>query len=120
MRAMSPRVGGSNPTPCTFIKNGIPNLTRKERERLNKVCQECKEEVTQIDSAHVQGFERDIIIDNVIKKYIIDEKERIIQVDLHKVVQEIFDAHLPIDKHFRFLCPECHRKYDYGYYTQRR
>lgn len=96
------------------IKNNIPNLTRKSRATLNKVCQHCNKEVTQIDSAHVHGFERDTIIDNIIKKYVVDDKEQIIQVDLHKVVQEIFDAHLPINEHFMFLCPKCHRDYDNG------
>ena len=53
----------------------------------------------ELHSAHVHGFERTLIIDNVIKNYLIDEKEQIIQVDLHKVVAEIFEAHKPINEH---------------------
>jgi hypothetical protein len=96
------------------IKNRIPYITRKERNNLNKVCQNCKKTVMQLDSAHVRGFERDKIIDNIIKNYIVDEKKQLIQVDLHKVVPEILEAHQPVSKYFRFLCRSCHKKYDNG------
>jgi hypothetical protein len=97
------------------IKNGIPNLTRNERIKLKGKCQnpQCGKKA-ELHSAHVHGLERTLIIDSVIKNYFVDEKEQIIQVDLHKVIAEIFEAHKPINEHFRFLCSECHRKYDKG------
>ena len=40
------------------------------------------------------------------------EQRALIQVDLGMVINEILEAHKPISEHFRFLCAECHRKYD--------
>jgi hypothetical protein len=94
------------------IKNYIPYLTVGERRKLNHICQKCGREVTQLDSAHVHGRERPQVIEDIIKKYTIDDKKQIIQVDLHKVIDEIIEANRPIKNNFRFLCKECHRKYD--------
>lgn len=97
------------------IKNRVPSLTIKERKTQKGICQKCKKKAKpELHSAHVHGFERATIIDSVIKKYVTDEKKEMIKVDLQKVIPEILEAHKPIEKHFMFLCPDCHAKYDSG------
>ncbi len=97
------------------IRNEVNILTKSEKRRLNNICQNpnCRKQ-TELDAAHVKGNGRVLIINQVLKKYVIDEKEQKIVVELNHVIDEILQAHQPIGDHIKFLCTECHRKYDNG------
>ena len=112
----------NNPSqlPCTTrqfhifigpkIRNDIQILTKREKAKLNSVCQGHGDRA-ELEAAHV-GKTRVQIIDSVLTKYVIDEEKHIIQVDLGKVIDEIIEAHMPLSGHFKFLCANCHRKFD--------
>jgi hypothetical protein len=93
------------------VRNEIQTLTKREKKRLNSVCQRCHEKA-ELDAAHMKGNDRKRIIDSILSKYLVAKKEQVIQVDLRKVMDEILEAHQPINEHFMFLCSSCHRKYD--------
>lgn len=93
------------------VRNDIQTLTKREKLRLRNICQDCGEQ-KELHAAHIKGKDRKQIISSVLTNYLIDEKEQIIQVDLSKVIGEIVEAHKPLNEHFRFLCSECHGKYD--------
>jgi 5-methylcytosine-specific restriction endonuclease McrA len=93
------------------IRNDIQTLTKREKRKFNNICQDCGKQ-TELEAAHLKGYDRVRIVNEILKKYMINEKEQIIQVDLDRVTNEILEAHKPINEHFRFLCSECHRKYD--------
>jgi DNA-directed RNA polymerase subunit RPC12/RpoP len=93
------------------IRNDVQILTKAEKRKLKSICQNCGKQ-TELDAAHIKGNDRLQIINSILKKYTVDEKEQIIQIDLNKVRDEILQAHKPITEHVKFLCSECHKKYD--------
>jgi hypothetical protein len=93
------------------IRNDIQTLTKREKRKLNNICQNCGKQ-RELNASHIKGNDRVHIVNDILKRYIINEKEQIIQVDLDRVINEILEAHKPISEHFKFLCSECHRKYD--------
>lgn len=66
----------------------------------------------ELEAAHIKGRDRKSMIDNILKNYIIDKNNMIINVDLDIIEKEILKAHKPIDKSFKFLCHDCHENYD--------
>lgn len=90
------------------IRNKVNNLTATARKKRNGICEHCGQE-KELQSAHVHGNERRMIIENVLSGY---QQEGFISCDLAVVEREILEAHQPIDEKFLFLCQECHKKYD--------
>lgn len=90
------------------IRNSIQYLTKKRKKELGYICQRCRKR-SELEAAH-KGKSRKQIIEEVLNKYIIDENNLVVKIDLDKVYREILSAHRPIDDYFEFLCPECHRK----------
>jgi hypothetical protein len=93
----------------TKIIKDIQIMTKREKQRLKNKCENCGEE-RELESAH-SGKDRIQIINEVIKKYVINEQDQVIQVDLEKVTVEIMEAHKPLRQHFMFICNECHREF---------
>ena len=72
----------------------------------------CKEK-KELEAAHIHGKERKKIVEDILKKYLIDETKNLVSIpDLEELEKEILKAHKPMDKYFKFLCSTCHRKYD--------
>ena len=90
------------------IRNKVNNITRTARLSRNKICEHCGQE-GELQSAHVHGFERRVIIERVLSLY---KKDKVISCDLAMVEQQILEAHKPVNEIFLFLCQECHKKYD--------
>jgi len=93
------------------IRNVIQTLTKKRKRELDFICQGCRRK-KELEAAHVRGSSRKVIIENILEKYVIDEKKKIVKVNLEKIEKEIVAGHKPIDKYFKFLCSECHANYD--------
>jgi len=94
-----------------MIRNIVQYMTKKRKKELNYICQECKE-YRELEAAHISGNSRKNIIDEILKEFILDKDKELVKVDLDKFSERIIEAHKPLDKYFRFLCSECHIKYD--------
>ena len=92
------------------VINSIPAMTKKSKIQLEYKCQKCNEK-KELDAAHKHGSSRRDIIKKVLLNYKIGNDQYEIE-DLQKIINEIKDAHLPIEEHFIFLCKVCHREYD--------
>ncbi len=93
------------------IRNAIQAMTKKEKKRLNHICQHCKQKA-ELEAAHINGKNRKIIIEKILTEYMTDKRNNIIQIDLKEIEDKIISAHKPINKFFVFLCAKCHIKYD--------
>ena len=72
----------------------------------------CKEK-KELEAAHIHGKERKKIIEEILKKYLVDKEKYLVDIpDLEIIEKEIINAHKPMDKFFKFLCSTCHREYD--------
>ncbi len=94
-----------------YCRNKVLAITRSERQRYNNKCA-CCGNTAELQAAHHRGFERIKVIE-----LILDEKfksDNTYSVDLNEFEQLFIDRHLPISRHFFFLCPSCHKKYDLG------
>lgn len=91
------------------IRNAIQTLTKKRKKELNHLCQDCGQ-TKELEAAHVQGNGRKAIIEKTLSKYKLSDDS--VVVDLQTIEDEIISAHKPIDKYFKFLCSDCHTKYD--------
>lgn len=92
------------------IRINVANMTRQLKNRLGSKCQKCNEK-RELDAAHKHGSSRKEIIRDILDNYKISEDKYEIN-DLQKIIDEINNAHLPIEDHFIFLCKTCHREYD--------
>lgn len=91
------------------IRNSVNVFTRKARKARNGICEKCGKKET-LESAHVHGRERKVIIEEVLVKYL--EHQELNIPDLGRVEQDILLSHNPIEENFLFLCRECHKDYD--------
>jgi hypothetical protein len=90
------------------IRNKINNLTRGHRLQRRGKCDDCGE-VKELHSAHLHGHDRRIIIEDILSQYEYNGK---INLDINEVEVKILQAHLPLEKNFKFLCHSCHVRYD--------
>jgi len=92
------------------VRINITSLTKQLKSNLDSKCQKCDEK-NELDAAHKHGRSRPDIIKEILEKYKKNDETYEIN-DLQKVLDEINDAHKPIENHFLFLCKKCHREYD--------
>ena len=92
------------------LRNKINYLVRKDRDELNGICQDCGQE-RELQSAHVHGRGRRMIIEEVLTRY---QNDGIVEGDLLVIENAILVAHEPIETTFKFLCQACHSAYDRG------
>lgn len=93
------------------IRNVIQLMTKKRKEELNYICEECKQN-KELEAAHIKGNSRKDVIEEILRRYVVNEDKKLVKVDLDKFEKEIILAHKPLEKYFRFLCAQCHVKYD--------
>ena len=92
------------------VRNNVATITKNFKISLGYKCQHCNEK-NELDAAHKHESTRKDIINSVLDKYKTSNGMYYI-ADLQKVIEEINDAHLPLENHFIFLCKSCHRQYD--------
>lgn len=93
------------------IRNRIQKRTVNPRKKAGR-CQSpsCLDPNVTLQSAHVRGESRPMIIRKALEKYMVNGAYVIL--DLGVLEQEIWEMHLPLEAHFRWLCKTCHRAYD--------
>jgi hypothetical protein len=91
------------------IRNIINTHARKERNARKGVCEDCGKSGQELDSAHVHGRGRRTIIEEILGGY---EITGVVRCDIRVVEKQILDAHGDISDAFKFLCKECHVRYD--------
>lgn len=90
-------------------RNIIQQITRSEKK--GKVCEICKKNV-ELQAAHIHGEERTQIIEKILNENFKVENTEKYRVDIDNFFDKFKKFHLPISKHFIFLCETCHKKYD--------
>ena len=90
------------------IRNAINNFTKNHRKNLNGICEDCGLE-KELHSAHIHGSGRRTIVEDVLSTF---DNNGTIKCDIELAEQKILEAHLPIEKSFKFLCHPCHVAYD--------
>jgi hypothetical protein len=91
-----------------YARNKVFYITSKHKKEVGK-CQDCESITKGLEAAHVNGFERPILISNILSQFIDGD---IIKIDLNEFEERFINAHIPLEKTIRILCKECHRKYD--------
>ncbi len=94
-----------------YCRNKVNAITRNERLLHNKICQHCKKTNTELESAHVSGQERNVIIEGILKQFF-KIHDNYYNVDLNKFEELFICCQTPVNEHFLFLCKDCHSKYD--------
>lgn len=92
------------------IRNDVATITKKIKSELKNICQKCNTH-SELDAAHIHGRERKHIIKIILENYQLDDDLYSVP-DLRKVIEEIKQEHIPVEKNFIFLCKKCHREYD--------
>lgn len=84
------------------------SIARKHRVKVGKceVCG-CKKD---LESAHVHGRERRVLLRQACADYMVDGN--VLNVDLELVEQKFRELHLPVKDTFKILCKSCHKDYD--------
>ena len=91
-----------------FARNVIQQMTKNHKE--GKVCEMCHKSGVELEAAHIHGEERKQKIFLILNSnYNVGSSFR---VDLEGFFTKFKESHLPIEKHFKFLCKPCHKKYD--------
>lgn len=92
-----------------YVKNKIPNLTRKHR---GGGCRWCTRQDATLQSAHLRGRERDVLMREVWAELAQQtDNKNIFRIDIEKFVEQINKIHSD-PQNFYFLCSECHNEYD--------
>ena len=94
-----------------YCRNKVNSITRNERLLHNKTCEHCGRTNIELESAHISGQERNIIIVNILETFF-KVNDNYYNVDLNKFEQLFIDEQTPINEHFLFLCRSCHNQYD--------
>lgn len=93
------------------LKNAINQTTRNHRSQRNGICEVC-EAKAELQSAHVHGRERRVIIEQALRESM--DENGMVSCLLEEVESKILQAHLPIEQTFKFICQMCHTRYDSG------
>lgn len=91
------------------IRNTINLFARKERIARNGVCEDCGKIGQTLDSAHIHGRGRRTIIEEVLSAH---RANGIVRCDIRAIEKQILDEHGDIADTFKFLCKDCHVRYD--------
>jgi hypothetical protein len=98
------------------VKNVVNGLTRDYRRDIGKCeCEGCPghqgpcSETTNLESAHVTGRDRPMIIADILKDDIHNSR---IKIDLKQFELALKEKHYPLDECIRILCRKCHTEYD--------
>jgi hypothetical protein len=94
------------------IRNRIQKRTLGARRKAGR-CQnpDCQNPITELHAAHIRGEERPALIRRALEKYRHPAGGYHIP-NLALLEREIWEMHLPLEAHFRWLCTTCHNTYD--------
>ena len=91
-----------------YSRNLVQRITRKYKAEIGK-CEFCGLENEELDSAHIHGKERKLIINKIISKFC---KNDIIKINLIEFENQLIKEHDPINEVIKILCKKCHVEYD--------
>ena len=83
-----------------YCKNIINRWAAPLRKEQNGICEYCGNK-DELDSAHLRGQERKVIINSILDEHIVDG---VVNIDMDIFEKELKNRHDPIRKHFYFLC----------------
>lgn len=89
------------------LRNLVQQISRKHKNEVG-ACEHCGA-TKNLESAHVNGRDRNQIIDSILDDFTINN---IITVDLSQFEDLFKTEHKPIEKSILILCKSCHRRYD--------
>lgn len=89
------------------LRNLVQQITKNHKAEVS-ICEHCGTK-KDLESAHVQGRDRNQIIDLVLNEYTHND---IVTVDINVFEEQFKQEHHPINKSILILCRSCHRKYD--------
>ena len=91
-----------------IARNVIQQITKGAKK--GKCCEKCHRSDVELQAAHVHGEERVQIIEFLLNQYKTSKDSY--KVNLKEFFEKFRQYHLPIEKHFLFLCEPCHKEYD--------
>lgn len=94
-----------------YLRNLVNYFTKSGKNQSGSVCEFCRRETT-LEAAHMRGMERTKIIDEVLDENFKNKDNDYYTVNIQAFEKFFMEKHLPIHKHFHFLCRDCHRAYD--------
>ncbi len=94
-----------------YARNKVQQLTKKTKLSKNNFCDHCGKKTNNLDSAHMRGMERKIIMESILNTFHKDANGNYV-VDLNMFEKDFINHHMPIEEHFYFLCKKCHKLYD--------
>lgn len=92
-----------------YSRNLVQSITRKHKKEINK-CEHCGIREVQLESAHISGKERKIIISNILKYF--KTEDNLLSVPLKEFEKKFIEQHQPISEVIKILCKPCHLIYD--------
>lgn len=92
-----------------WLRNLVQMITKKHKATV-AACEHCGV-VEDLESAHIQGRDRNQIIDRLIAA---GSSAHVLTVDLERFENDFRREHDPVEKSILILCRQCHVKYDSG------
>jgi hypothetical protein len=98
------------------VKNVVNAVTRDYRRDIGRCeCEGCPRhegpclETANLESAHITGRERPVIIADILKD---PTHDTLIDIDLEQFESALKEKHYPLDEFIKVLCRKCHTEYD--------
>jgi hypothetical protein len=98
------------------VKNVVNAVTRDYRRDIGRCeCEGCPRhegpcpETVNLESAHITGRERPVIIKDILKDHIHNAQ---ININLEQFELAFEEKHYPLDEFIKVLCRKCHTEYD--------
>jgi len=91
-----------------FSRNLVQRISRSYKIKIGK-CEFCGVTDTELDSAHIHGKERKILINEILDK---NTYNGLVKINLKEFEYQLIKVHEPLDEVLKILCKECHLKYD--------
>ncbi|WP_114189357.1 hypothetical protein [Microvirga aerophila] len=92
------------------IRNAVNVFAKRARKARKGACEHCNGTFQELDSAHVHGKGRRIIIEEVLSQF--QNPSGAVRCDVGAAEKEILAKHSPITDVIKFLCKRCHGEYD--------
>jgi len=93
-----------------FSRNLVQRISKSYKRKIGK-CEFCGATGVELDSAHIHGKERKVLISDILDKHSI---KGLVKINLKDFENELIKAHDPIEEVLKILCKECHYKYDHS------
>lgn len=95
-----------------FCKNKVAQMTKSAKTARENICEYCGQK-RELETVPIKGNERMKIIESILNENF-KQSETVDNyfIDLDKFEKYFIEVLNPIEKHFHFLCYDCHSKYD--------